>query len=164
MPEIFTVHTDADQYATAGQRAFQFFRRHSDDAYSSPTLMAFAAQSVNRTTPLIIIDETPVAVDRRTEVKSGGVRSCAAVLTDGRVLLATKDRHRRQGLGAQMVQHIQSSWVQNEAAPTLQFWVATRNLDALRFLLGQGLELVASTSTTQCFGVPTWGAEPSWPR
>jgi GNAT superfamily N-acetyltransferase len=147
MQKLFTP-TDVE-YGPTAQRVFTFLRHCSEGAYSSRTMMALVTQADTGEAPFMAIDDADVEIDRLTEVKQGGIRAVGAVLRDGRVMLATHPEYRRQGYGSQLVYQILN---RVPAERHLQFWVHTRNLDAQRFLLSQGLEIVAQGNMNLCYG------------
>lgn len=152
------VYTPEDPaYPTMGQEFFTFLNRHAPNTYSSRSLMSVIRQVDAHEAPLIVFDADPAAIDRRTEVKQGGLNSAAIVLRDGRILMCTHQDKRRTGFGAAVFHEVyrrRRALAQQDVH--ICAWVAASNIDGQRFLIARNMRIIATKAGDGqvCYGPP----------
>lgn len=133
-----------NNYRSALEQAFPFFRRFSQGRYSSQSLMRLARAvdeydgygSSAGNLPLFLIASTPFSYDEETEVKSGGTLAMLAYWPsqDGRTMLAIAPPHRGKRLGTSMVACLRD-YINSEVT----LWVGRTNTLGHRLALTSGL-------------------------
>ena len=96
-------------------------------------------------------------IDRRTEVKQGGLNSAAIVLRDGRILMCTHQDKRRTGFGAAVFHEVyrrRRALAQQDVH--ICAWVAASNIDGQRFLIARNMRIIATKAGDGqvCYGPP----------